>query len=197
LFPEAHGTYVAALLDALRGASTALVVGFVREVDMFRSLLRQLPRVGLLIVGATLGLSGMPAQAKTEPAAGEKAALDEQAAPSRMYFDVGNPSMGDSIHVGGFLIEGIAFDRAADQGPGIERIEVFLDDRDTGGTLVGHGVLGAPNPVPDDPELAGSGWTARVMLTSKMTGPHTMFFYALSGVTGEEMVVTIPVHVMP
>ena len=158
---------------------------------MFRSLLRQLPRVGLLIVGAMLGLGGMAALAQTEPPP------DEQAAPSRMYFDVGNPSMGDSIHVGGFLIEGIAFDRAADQGPGIERIEVFLDDRDTGGTLVGHGVLGAPNPVPDDPELAGSGWTARVMLTSKMTGPHTMFFYALSGVTGEEMVVTIPVHVMP
>jgi hypothetical protein len=164
---------------------------------MFRTLMRQLPRVGLLVVGAMLGLGGMTALAQTEPGADEMSAPDEQAATSRMYFDVGNPSMGDSVHVGGFMIEGIAFDRAADEGPGIERIEVFLDDRDTGGTVVGHGVLGAPNPVPDDPELAGSGWTAEVLLTSKMTGPHTMFFYALSGVTGEEMVVTIPVRVLP
>jgi hypothetical protein len=161
---------------------------------MFRSLCKQLPVVGLLVVGATLGLSGMAVMAQTESAAG---APDEQAAPSRMYFEVGNPSTGDSIHVGRFLIEGIAFDRAADDGPGIEHIDVFLDDRDSGGTLVGRGVLGAPSPVPDDPELAGSGWTARVMLTSRMTGSHTMFFYALSGVTGEELIVTIPVHVVP
>src|ERR1700716_1157344 len=118
---------------------------------MFRSLVRQLPRVGLLVVGTVLELGGVAAVAQAEPAGSEMAAPDEQAAPSRMYFDVGNPSTGDSIHVGGFLIEGIAFARAADQGPGIERIEVFIDDRDTGGTIVGHGVLGAPSPVPDDP----------------------------------------------
>ena len=41
------------------------------------------------------------------------------------------------------------------------------------------------------------GYAAMVMLTGKMTGPHTMFLYALSGVTGEEMVVTIPVEVVP
>jgi hypothetical protein len=156
---------------------------------MSRSLFRRLPGVGLLVVGAMLGLGGMAAQAQTEP--------DEEATPSQMYLDVGNPSAGDTVHVGAFLIEGIAFDRAADVGPGIERIEVFIDDRDTGGTLVGQGVLGAPSPEPDDPNLAGSGWTARVVLTRKMTGPHTMFFYALSGVTGAEMVVTLPVHVLP
>lgn len=156
---------------------------------MFRAVVRRLPLVGLLVVGALLGLGSTAALAQTES--------DEEPAPSQMYFDVGNPSTGDTVHVGAFLIEGIAFDRAADEGPGIEHIEVFIDDRDTGGTLVGHGVLGAPNPVPDDPDLAGAGWTARVTLTSKMTGPHTMFFYALSGVTGEEMVVTVPVHVLP
>ena len=162
-----------------------------------RALVRQVPRVGLLVVGAMLGLGGMAALAQGEPGADEMGGPGEPAATSQMYFDVGNPSMGDSVHVGGFMIEGIAFDRGAEEGPGIERIEVFLDDRDTGGTLVGRGVLGAPNPVPEDPDLAGSGWTAEVMLTSKMTGPHTMFFYALSGVTGEEMVVTIPVRVLP
>jgi hypothetical protein len=180
--------YVAAICRATR--VPAAVVALVREVDMYRSLLRLLPRVGSLVVGAMLGLGSMAVLAQTAPAADELPAL------SQMYFDVGNPSAGDSIHVGRFMIEGIAFDRAADEGPGIERIDVFLNDRDTGGTLIGHGVLGAPNPVPDDPALAGSGWTAQVTLTSKMTGPNTLFFYALSGVTGEEMVVTIPVQVM-
>jgi hypothetical protein len=125
------------------------------------------------------------------------AAPDEQNATSLMFLDVGNPSPGDSIHVGSFHVEGIAFDRAADEGPGIEHIDVFLDDRDAGGTLIGRGVLGAPNPVPDDPDLAGAGWTAQVTLTSKMTGQHTLFFYALSAVTGEELVIGVPVRVMP
>jgi hypothetical protein len=140
------------------------------------------------MVGVTLVLSGLTVG---------MAASDEQDASSQMFLDVGNPSPGDTIHVGGYKIEGIAFDRAADEGPGIDHIDVFLDDRDAGGMLIGRGVLGAPSPVADDPELAGSGWTARVMLTSKMTGPHTLFFYALSAVTGEELVVGVPVRVMP
>jgi hypothetical protein len=144
-------------------------------------------------------MAPLAAQAETtdDTLPAEMGAPDELPAPSQMFFDVGNPSAGDSIHVGRYMIEGIAFDRAADQSPGIERIDVFLDDRDAGGTIIGHGMLGAPSPVPDDPALAGSGWTAQVTLTSRMTGPHTLFFYAQSGVTGEELVVAIPVQVMP
>ena len=149
---------------------------------MFRSFLRQLPLVASLVVAATLAFGGI-------------AAADEDA-PSQLFLDVGNPSPGDSIHVGRLHIEGIAFDRASDEGAGIDHIDVFLEDRDAGGMLIGHGVLGAPNPVADDPELAGSGWTAQVMLTNKMIGQHTLFFYALSAVTGEELVVGVPVRVM-
>jgi hypothetical protein len=153
---------------------------------MFRSLVRLL-LVGSLVVAATLVIGGITAA---------MAAPLEQDESSQMFLDVGNPSPGDSIHVGRYMIEGIAFDRASDQSPGIDHIDVFLDDRDAGGVLIGRGVLGAPHPVPDDPELAGSGWTAQVMLTSKMTGQHTLFFYALSAVTGEELVVGVPVRVM-
>jgi hypothetical protein len=137
-------------------------------------------------------------EAQAEPAPAEMPASEaEPAATSRMFLDVGNPSSGDSIHVGAYVIQGIAFDRAADQGPGIDHIDVFLDDRDQGGTLIGHGVMGAGSLVPEDPDLAGSGWTAQVNLTNKMTGSHTMFFYALSGATGEEMVTGVPVRVVP
>jgi len=125
------------------------------------------------------------------------AQADEEGGASKMFLDVGNPGSGDTIHVGAMVLQGIAFDRAAEEGAGIDHIDVFLDDRDAGGMLIGHAVMGAPSPVPDDPDLAGAGWSAQVTLTSKMTGPHTMFFYALSGVTGEEMVVGVPVRVMP
>ena len=141
------------------------------------------------------GEFAMPAAQVEEPSA-DMGAPGEPGPSSQMFLDVGNPSSGDMIHVGKLQIEGIAFDRAAEQSPGIDRIDVFLDDRDAGGTLIGHGLMGAPNPAPDDPDLAGAGWTAQINLTPKMTGGHTLFFYALSAATGEEMVVGVPVLVV-
>jgi len=125
------------------------------------------------------------------------AAAQEDESTSQMFLDVGNPVPGDTIHVGGLWIEGIAFDGAAEEGQGIERIDVFLEDRDHAGTLIGRAALGIETPAADDPRLANSGWTAEVMLTRRMTGPHKLFFYALSAVTGEELVVSVPVQVDP
>jgi len=125
------------------------------------------------------------------------AAQEEAPASSQMYLDVGNPAPGDMIHVGGLMVEGIAFDRASEDGPGIDHIDIFLEDRDQAGSLVGHAALGVETPSADEPQLANSGWLAQVMLTRSMTGSHTLFFYALSAVTGEEMVVGIPVEVVP
>jgi hypothetical protein len=121
----------------------------------------------------------------------------EEENASQMFLDVGNPTPGDTIHVGRIWIEGIAFDRAAEEGQGIERIDVFLGDRDQAGTLIGRAALGIETPAADDPRLANSGWTAEVSLTRRMTGAHTLFFYALSAVTGEELVVGVPVQVDP
>ena len=66
---------------------------------------------------------------------------------------------------------------------------------DQAGTLVGHAGLGMESPAADDPPIANAGWAAQVTLTRNMTGPHTLFFYAMSGVTGEEVVVAVPVLV--
>jgi len=124
-------------------------------------------------------------------------AAQEEENTSQMFLDVGNPVAGDTIHVGRIWIEGIAFDRAAEEGQGIERIDVFLEDRDQAGALIGRAVLGIETPAADDPPLANSGWIAEVSLTGRMTGPHTLFFYALSSVTGEELIVGVPVQVDP
>jgi hypothetical protein len=144
---------------------------------------------------ADMGAAEPAAQADEEAPAADMPAPNNLAA--QMYLDIGNPASGDTVHVGRYMIEGIAFDRAAEEGAGIERIDIFLDNRDTGGVLIGSGQLGAPSPVPTDPDLSDAGWTARVTIPRTLTGGHTLFVYALSAVTGGELVVGIPVTVVP
>jgi hypothetical protein len=131
----------------------------------------------------------------------EEAPTAEAATPenlaAQMYLDVGNPASGDTVHVGRYMIEGIAFDRAAEQGAGIERIDIFLGNRDTGGVLIGTGHMGAPGPVPADPQLSDAGWNAQVTIPRAMMGPHTIFVYALSTITGGELVIGLPVTLVP
>jgi len=144
-----------------------------------------------------------PEMAAVEPETqpGEEAPAADEPAPNnlaaQMYLDVGNPASGDTVHVGRYMIEGIAFDRAAEQGAGIERIDIFLDNRDTGGVLIGSGQTGAPSPVPSDPDLSDAGWTAQVTIPRTLVGAHTMFVHALSAITGGELTIGIPVVVVP
>jgi hypothetical protein len=116
---------------------------------------------------------------------------------SSIYLDVANPSPGGFVHAGAYAIQGIAFDSAADSGPGIDHVDIFVDNRDAGGVLVGHATLGAASAQPDDPNLVGAGWSAHVVIPNKLMGPHSLFVYALSDVTGEEMTVAIPIQVVP
>ena len=106
---------------------------------------------------------------------------------STIKFEVGNPSPGDTIHVGAYDIEGTASDTAARQGNGIDRIEIFLDNRDEGGTLIGQGSF----------VNGGTTWTATVDLPKNDTGVHSLFFYAHSSASSQEEVVSVPVVVEP
>jgi hypothetical protein len=144
---------------------------------------------------AEIAAAEPPAQADEEAPSGDMPAPNNLAA--QMYLDIGNPSSGDTVHVGRYMIEGIAFDRAAEQGAGIERIEIFLDNRDTGGVLIGTGQMGSSVLVPEDPQLSDAGWNAQVTIPRTLTGAHTIFVHALSAITGGELVVGIPVVVVP
>src|SRR5437899_1707400 len=90
------------------------------------ALVRLLPLMALLGAAAVLGVGAVPAFAQ------EAQTID---------FDVANPSPGDTIHVGGNVIEGMAVDTAAQEGTGIEAIDIFLGNRDQGGTIIGHGTF--------------------------------------------------------
>jgi hypothetical protein len=100
--------------------------------------------------------------------------------------EVANPQPDDPIHVGGYSIDGLAFDRSAAQGTGIDRISIFVDNRDEGGLLVGEATVGD-----------GGVWHALATLPSNELGMHTLFFYAHSSVTDAERVVSIPVTLAP
>ncbi len=111
------------------------------------------------------------------------------------YIAVANPAPGDVLPVGGLEMQGKAFDPAAsaDQAAGIDRVQVFLEDRDRGGLYLGNARLGGPNPVAEPgSQFALAGWNITITLPA---GSHTLFVYARSSVTGKESAVTIPIRI--
>lgn len=103
-----------------------------------------------------------------------------------MTLEVGNPSPGDTIHVGAYNIIGRALDRSATSGSGIDRIDVFLDNRDQGGMFLGTGSV-----------LNNNLWSATISIPNNQTGLHSLTFYAHSAISGAEISTTVPVTVAP
>lgn len=106
---------------------------------------------------------------------------------------VANPSPGDMITPGSLMIQGVAFDPTAATGTGVDRVSVFLDDRDGGGMHLGDATLGMPNVMSSQP--ADAGW---MLVTPALKGAgadHMLCVYARSSVTGQETEIEIPVSV--
>jgi hypothetical protein len=118
----------------------------------------------------------------TQPTTSTSGAVTTQS----MTLEIGNPSPGDTIHVGAYNIIGRALDRNATSGSGIDRIDVFLDNRDQGGMFLGTGSV-----------LANNLWSATIDIPKNQTGLHSLTFYAHSSVGGGEISVTVPVTVAP
>jgi hypothetical protein len=115
-------------------------------------------------------------------------------APAGPTLDVANPSAGDTITPGKLIMEGVAFDPVATTGTGVDRVSVFLGDRETGGQFLGDAVLGQPNTTNlEDVQFATSGWMLTTPVLSGAGDGETMFIYARSAVTGTEAVMQIPI----
>jgi hypothetical protein len=91
-----------------------------------------------------------------------------------------------SIVSGPYSVSGTAYDPAASSGSGVDRVQIFLDSRESGGMWLGNATLGSPGQ---------NGWQANISLPSNNTGVHAIFVYARSSVSGKETVVSIPVIV--
>lgn len=125
--------------------------------------------------------------------AGAALAAPDPAGPT---LEVANPSAGDMLTPGSLMIQGVAFDAAASTGAGIDRVSVFLDDRDGGGQHLGDATLGMPNIMSGQPaQFADAGW---MLVTPALKGTgdgHMLCVYARSSVTGQETEMEIPISI--
>jgi hypothetical protein len=102
-----------------------------------------------------------------------------------LVLSVGNPQPNDLVPRGRLVMQGLAFDRSAPQGTGVDKVSVFLDDRDAGGQHLGDATLGQPN---------AGGFSVSADF-SRASGKHALFVYARSSVTGREAVLSFPINV--
>jgi hypothetical protein len=147
---------------------------------MSRSVFSHVPLIGPLAVAATLSLGALPAFAQTAPAASGCSAI---------HFELANPSPASELNPGGLVVQGIAMDSSAQQGLGIDRVDFFLDSRDSGGTSIGSAVPGlVPGP------FGPASFQTTISVPNQMGG-HDLFAYAHSSVNGAESVISVPVAV--
>jgi len=120
------------------------------------------------------------------------------AAPSNPLTDVGgaifqlsNPSTDDVLPLGGYVVSGIAYDPASSSGPGVDRIEFFLDPRENGGWFIGSAT---PQPAAA-PGLAPAFSATLIIPNSTPRGRHIFTAYAHSSVIGAEAILSVPIFV--
>jgi hypothetical protein len=95
-----------------------------------------------------------------------------------------NPQPGANAVAGPWSINGTAWDTSATSGSGIDQVQVFLDNRDLGGTFLANANLSGNGE---------NGWQANISLPTNNTGTHALWVYARSSVTGKETATSVPV----
>jgi hypothetical protein len=91
-------------------------------------------------------------------------------------FSLANPSAGDVLGYGDYVVMGAV-------GPTVDRVSLFLDDRDSGGM-----VLGITTPT------RGT-FTVTATIPTSAAGGHTFTAYTYSSTTGQEAKVSVPVFI--
>lgn len=128
---------------------------------------------------------GTPVAAPAPAAASSgQAATTAAVSSGPPVLNLGNPNPGDVLSTGDVFIDGLAYDPSANQGGGVDRVEVFLDNRDEGGLPLGSGAPGA-----------GNAFNIKATVPSTANGGHNLVVYARSSITGQETVQSVPVFV--
>jgi hypothetical protein len=140
---------------------------------------RRIVGIGSLIftlIAASLSLASV--------SAGAQSAATTMGGGKCPVLSVANPGPGDDLLAGGVVISGSAFDPAAPQGAGISRVDLFLGERDQGGTILGSAVPSGP----------ANAFSVEVQVPSLDRGVD-FAAYAISSVTGQQTAVTFPIIV--
>jgi hypothetical protein len=152
------------------------------------------PATSSSVVGATT-----PASAAPTTAGSTTAPVTTVAMSGAPVLQVANPSSGDTLLLGDYIISGLAYapGQSSSQGVGVDRVEFFLGDRNAGGLFLGSAVPGqsAELNAAQGSLLAMGGFVTKVTVPSQIKGGTTFFAYATNAVTGQETVVSVPVFV--
>jgi hypothetical protein len=123
--------------------------------------------------------------------------------------EVDNPAPGDLLPVGGYVMDGFAFDPTLDSSlaPGIRSVQVFLDDPNQGGAIVGDaradspattgkglGVSSARGAAFGD-QFANAGFHLALQIPASATGSQHTIFVLASSSTGRVGTIAVPVIV--
>src|SRR5262249_49879652 len=102
--------------------------------------------------------------------------------------DLFNPSPGDMVLPGAYMISGLALDPMSQQASGIDDVSFFLGDRDHGGQLLGS-VIPSGGPRMDD-------FTVSVTVPSAEPGSaQQLQVFAHSALSGKETELSIPITI--
>ena len=123
--------------------------------------------------------------------------------------EVNNPAPSDLLPVGGYVITGFAFDptTGASSGSGITSVQVFLDDPNQGGSIVGEaridsataagkglGIASARGAAFGD-QFANSGFRLTVQIPSSAAGNQHALFVLAQASSGRVGTIAVPVIV--
>jgi hypothetical protein len=123
--------------------------------------------------------------------------------------EVDNPAPGDLLPVGGYVMAGFAFDPTIDssQGSGISSVQVFLDDPNQGGAVVGDVRADTPTTAGKSlglasargaafgEQFANSGFHLTVQIPSSAAGSQHALFVLAQSSAGRVGTIALPVIV--
>jgi hypothetical protein len=135
----------------------------------------------------TTSMAPAPA-ATTTPSTGTTAPAPAMPAGKTVVLQISNPDPGATVLAGDYVTQGVAYDQAAMSGGGIDRVSIFLDDRDAGGLFLANATPGSGGTTP-------GAFTATIAFPTNNRGLHTLWYYAHSTVTGTETSVQVPIDV--
>jgi hypothetical protein len=136
--------------------------------------------------GCVNAAAGAPAGATSAPVNAPAVAVQPVGAPVLL---LGNPNVGDVVSHGDYLISGIAYDPAAADSSGVDRVDFFLDNRDMGGQFLGSVIPGVA--IPEHPRA----FSGSIFFPTNMSGAHNFVAYAHSRLSNKETLVSVPIYV--
>ena len=89
--------------------------------------------------GCVNAAANVPASASSAPVSAPAVAIQPVGAPVLL---LGNPNAGDVVSHGDYVVSGLAFDPSVSSSSGVDRVDFFLDNRDSGGQFLGSVIPG-------------------------------------------------------